>query len=57
MGHRDNKELQQQQQQQQHDISPTSLHLMATHTTQVGLRQQIIVGSATTFVKLPSWRT
>ena len=37
-------------QRHKHDISQT-------HTTQVGLRPQTIVGSATFLVKLPSWRT
>ena len=36
---------------------PTCLHLLATLTTQVGLRPQTIVGSAAFLVKLPSWRT
>ena len=44
-------------QQRKHGISPTCLHLLATHTTQVGLRPQTIVGSATCLVELPSWRT
>ena len=32
-------------QQRKHDISPTCLHFLATHTTQVGLRPQAIVGA------------
>ena len=44
-------------QRRNHDISSTCLHLLATHTTQVGFRPQTIVGSATFLVKLPSWRT
>ena len=43
-------------QQRKHDISPTCLHLLATHTSQVGLRPQTVVGSATSLVRLPSWR-
>ena len=40
-----------------HDIPPTCLHLLATHTTQVGLRPQTTMRSAAFLVKLPSWQT
>ena len=47
-------------QRRKHDTFPTCLHLLATHTTQEGLRPQTMVGNATflqILVKLPGWRT
>ena len=40
-----------------YDISPTCLHLLATHTNSVGPRPHTIMGSATFLVKMPSWQT
>ena len=45
------------QQRRKHDISQLACTYLQPHTTQVGLRPQTIVGSATFLVKLPSRRT
>ena len=44
-------------QRRKHDISTTSLHMLATHNIQVGLRPHTKLGRATFLGKLPSWRT
>ena len=44
-------------QRRKHDISQLDCTYLQPHTTQVGLRPQTIVGSATFLVKLPSRRT